>query len=90
MLQAVDIPVVSLARCTEVFAGLADVTQRMFCAGSFTGEFDFCSGDSGGPLVANGVLVGLASWGKGCAEYGYPGVYTRISVVRNWIDAQLP
>lgn len=83
-------PVVNLERCAEIYATQGvEVTSAMFCAGSFTGEFDSCNGDTGGPLVADGMLIGLASWGKGCAEYGYPGVYTRISVLRAWIDAQL-
>lgn len=83
-------PIVSLQQCTEIYADLgATVTPNMFCAGSFTGEFDSCNGDSGGPLVSNGVLIGLVSWGKGCAEVGYPGVYTRLSVLRSWIDSQL-
>lgn len=90
VLQRVDIPVVNLQQCTNIYATLgADVTSAMFCAGSFTGEFDACFGDTGGPLVSDGMLIGLASWGYGCAEYGYPGVYTSISAVRSWIDAQL-
>jgi secreted trypsin-like serine protease len=47
-------------------------------------------GDSGGPLVLekNGLYnqIGLVSWGIGCGESDFPGVYTRISFYRNWID----
>lgn len=50
---------------------------------------DTCNGDSGGPLtVARGmerVLVGLVSWGRGCAIPGVPGIYTRVSAYAAWI-----
>ena len=56
-------------------------------------------GDSGGPLAVKQkdgsyFLAGITSFGRGdCAE-GAPGVYTRVSEVRDWIkqtmEAGLP
>ena len=64
-------------------------STTMTCAGGIEGE-DACQGDSGGPLTyrdSNGVhtLVGLVSWGVGCARDQIPGIYTRITYMLNWI-----
>jgi trypsin len=39
----------------------------------------------GGPLVCNGKLYGDVSSGYGCGLKDFPGIYGRISEVRQWI-----
>ncbi|MBF0203932.1 MAG: serine protease [Desulfamplus sp.] len=92
-LQEVNIPLISNEKCASVF-GVGEITENMLCAGFSEGGKDACQGDSGGPLVVphpdgGYVLTGIVSWGNGCAQPDAYGVYTRISMMRNWILQQI-
>ena len=68
------------------------ITNNMLCAGIDGGGKDACQGDSGGPLfryVGPGSfrLIGIVSWGQGCARDGYPGVHTRVANYSGWITS---
>lgn len=86
-LRAAIVPIVNQAYCNKQYDGA--ITPRMICAGIQEGGKDSCQGDSGGPLVdennGNLRLVGVVSFGRGCAQPNYPGVYARVTSVRKWI-----
>jgi trypsin len=76
-LLAAAVPVVSDADCRHAYADYSP--NSMVCAGFSEGGVDTCQGDSGGPMMVDGKLVGIASWGDGCARPGRYGVYTRVA-----------
>jgi trypsin len=89
LLRAI-VPLTDTAACNAPNAYNGRIKAGMMCAGFKEGGVDSCSGDSGGPLVwrtADGpVLVGVVSFGEGCARKLKYGIYTRVSAYRNWID----
>ncbi|EDV99046.1 trypsin-1 [Drosophila grimshawi] len=87
VLRAVTVPTVNQTQCQLDYDSFGSITDRMMCAGLRAGGKDACQGDSGGPLVAHGKLWGVVSWGFGCAKPEYPGVYSRVAAVRDWIDS---
>jgi trypsin len=62
------------------------VTENMFCASE--DGIDSCQGDSGGPIISPGtnIQVGIVSWGNGCGNATYPGVYARVDKGYSWIE----
>ncbi|XP_029974583.1 trypsin [Salarias fasciatus] len=81
VLRAVDVR--NMPYCYYYYWGR--ITQNMLCAGSPMGGKDSCQGDSGGPLVCNNYFEGIVSWGIGCANPYFPGVYTKVRNYVTWI-----
>ena len=77
-LRTVVVPNWDRATCNQGASYGGQITLAMFCAGE-SGK-DSCQGDSGGPITNNDntTLIGIVSWGEGCALALKPGVYTRV------------
>jgi trypsin len=84
-LQAVEVFITSRAECNNSYAVYGGITNNMICAAVTGGGKDACQGDSGGPLVVGGQLVGIVSWGAGCAEPDYPGVYSDVATLKSFV-----
>jgi secreted trypsin-like serine protease len=81
-LRKATVPFVSDASCQQSYPDL--LPSQEICAGFAAGGVDTCQGDSGGPMfrpdsAGQWIEVGIVSWGQGCAEAGFPGVYTEVS-----------
>ena len=90
-LMKVQVPVVELSNCNDANSYNGAITAQMFCAGLDAGGKDTCQGDSGGPLTGgagNAVLNGIVSWGRGCAQPNFFGVYTKVAnpSIREFIE----
>ena len=88
VLLEAEVDVVSNSVCAASY-GQQMITTDMICAAR-PGK-DACQGDSGGPLIlkgsrpANDKLVGIVSWGFGCADPSFPGVYASVAANNYWI-----
>mmetsp|Transcript_1360 Transcript_1360/g.2271 ORF Transcript_1360/g.2271 Transcript_1360/m.2271 type:complete len:864 (+) Transcript_1360:168-2759(+) len=90
-----DVHYVLNAVCQKQYKN-EDISDDMLCSSDTSEVEDACQGDSGGPLftrlpAGDGehylfTLVGVVSWGYGCAEKEYPGVYSRVAANTEWID----
>ncbi len=87
-LKSVSVPQVSNATAQQAYS--ETITADQLSAG--TGGRDSCQGDSGGPLTSVGtrgrVLIGVVSWGYGCGDANYPGLYARVTAFNAWITQQ--
>mmetsp|Transcript_759 Transcript_759/g.1205 ORF Transcript_759/g.1205 Transcript_759/m.1205 type:complete len:344 (+) Transcript_759:265-1296(+) len=87
-LREVEVTAVSPFSCRSSY-GFDVITDEMLCGGD--PYEDSCQGDSGGALFLKGdsaeddLQVGIVSWGYGCADRNYPGVYARVSSAYDWV-----
>ncbi|HCE2127126.1 trypsin-like serine protease [Vibrio parahaemolyticus] len=93
VLQQVDLEYVDRATCQNLSGNYSNVSDDGICAGYYWGGKDSCQGDSGGPLIVdyNGInkLLGVVSWGDGCAQPNAYGVYANVAHFQHngWIDS---
>merc|ERR1712042_26714 len=94
VLHEATVKTMSNSQCTSSSTSYSrwDITDRMICA-SAPGK-DACQGDSGGPLVTREsggfyTLIGVVSWGFGCADARAPGVYARVTSQLSWINSNV-
>ncbi|KAM9028086.1 coagulation factor XI-like isoform 2-T2 [Ara ararauna] len=88
ILQKATVPLMSKEECQARYRKHR-IGDKVVCAGYDEGGRDACKGDSGGPLSCKHeevwYLVGITSWGEGCARRRQPGVYTKVAEYSDWI-----
>lgn len=90
-LQVANLRMVSNEQCDKITGRWHEysvsyngfIKDDMMCARNR--KRDSCQGDSGGCLAHKNVMVGITSWGVGCNNRVFPGVYARVSAVHRWI-----
>ncbi|KAH8890552.1 group 3 allergen Eur m 3 0101 precursor [Thozetella sp. PMI_491] len=86
VLQQVTEPVVDHTKCSKSYEEKGEITDNEFCTGVPGGGKSSCQGDSGGPVLDGNTVIGIVSWGYGCARAGYPDVNVDVSRIRDFID----
>jgi secreted trypsin-like serine protease len=92
-LLGASVPLWSNVRCLRAYRNFIAPHEpgHQLCAAKRRGGVDTCQGDSGGPLIGSrggaDVLLGVVSYGNGCARRGWPGIYTWVAspFIQPWI-----
>ncbi|CAF4828515.1 unnamed protein product [Pieris macdunnoughi] len=101
-LQAADVDIIDSDECQSLLRlhfnrHWRGVDLHQLCAGKLAGGVDACQGDSGGPLQVKiplpvksqgsmHYIIGITSFGAGCAQKNIPGIYTRVASFIDWIE----
>ncbi|OXA43741.1 Ovochymase-1 [Folsomia candida] len=97
-MQQVWVNLTPQEKCSQMYRKAYNIGIRNFhiCAGPVDEKTvkGTCVGDSGGPLMCNMKdgrwhLVGVTSFGSGCARAGYPDVFSRITYYLPWIRGKI-
>jgi secreted trypsin-like serine protease len=90
-LQQAEVPIVANGVCNAPQSYNGAILETMLCAGFPQGGVDTCQADSGGPLLvpsgAGFALAGIASFGRGCGQPNFYGVYTRVSSFVGFVES---
>ncbi|XP_036905850.1 acrosin [Sturnira hondurensis] len=95
VLQEALVEILDLRLCNSTLWYRGRISSTNVCAGYPEGYVDTCQGDSGGPLMCKRslkdpyVIVGITSWGVGCARVKRPGIYTATWPHLNWIASKI-
>lgn len=92
VMRQVDVPLVSRDRANARDAYNNQIDESMIAAGYDQGGKDSCQGDSGGPLViresdGSQTLIGVVSFGEGCARAKKYGIYSNVAYANQWIES---
>jgi secreted trypsin-like serine protease len=92
VLQHVSVPIIGNETCQKAYENMFkkwNAGKDVICAGEMEGGKDSCHFDSGGPLMCRvddvWVVSGIVSFGEGCAQPDYPGVYVDVAKYSEWV-----